>query len=161
MRVPVARMTFLCRERMYLVPPRRAQPHRGKHLRARKKFLASARSMASDADGARARALHRDGFLQGATMTLKLLEEKGCAIERQRMSWREIVQKPISKLDDDAFTRVRVILMNGMEVEALRFGHACARMNQELRQPLATVRRIEQQQATAVNWLIGPDHSPL
>jgi hypothetical protein len=28
------------------------------------------------------------------------------------------VQTPTSKLDDDAFTRVRVILMNGIESEA-------------------------------------------
>jgi len=37
------------------------------------------------------------------------------------------------------------------ETEALRFGHACARMNQALREPLARVRRIEQHQQTLVN----------
>ena len=50
-------------------------------------------------------------------------------LERQTFTWRELVQPPYSKLDDDAFTRVRVILMNGIESEALRFSHACARMN--------------------------------
>src|SRR6185369_13584346 len=68
---------------------------------------------------------------------------------------------PYSKLDDDAFTRVRVILMNGIESEALRFQHACARMNADLQQPLARVRRIEQHQQTLVNWLNPADQTPL
>ena len=94
-------------------------------------------------------------------MALSLFDEKGIPLEKQRITWKEMVQKPISKLDDDAFTRVRVILMNGQETEAMRFSHACARMNAELQRPLADVRRIEQHQQTMVNWLIGADHSPL
>ncbi|RPE76913.1 hypothetical protein [Vulcaniibacterium tengchongense] len=94
-------------------------------------------------------------------MSLSLSDIKGCPIEKQRFTWSELVQKPISKLDDDAFTRVRVILMNGVENEAFRFQHAAARMNRDLRLPLAKVRRIEHHQATAVNWLLGADHSPL
>ena len=90
-----------------------------------------------------------------------LFTSKGTALERQRFTWRELVPKPISKLDDDAFTRVRVIVMNGLEQEALRFQHACARMNRSLQLPLARVRRVEQHQATLVNWLLGADHSPL
>jgi len=69
-----------------------------------------------------------------------------------------MVRAPISKLNDDAFTRVRIILMNGIETEAGRFLHAMARMNGELRVPLALVRRAEQHQQTLVNWLLGPDH---
>lgn len=94
-------------------------------------------------------------------MALSLTDIKGCPLDEQRFTWRELVQQPISKLDDDAFTRVRIILMNGLEMEALRFSHAAARMNRELRAPLAKVRRVEQHQATLVNWLIGADHSPL
>lgn len=94
-------------------------------------------------------------------MALSLMDNKGCPLQRQGFTWRELVQKPISKIDDDAFTRVRVILMNGIELEALRFQHACARMNRDLQLPLAQVRRIEQHQATMINWLIGADHSPL
>jgi rubrerythrin len=82
-------------------------------------------------------------------------------LDRQRFTWRDLVQKPISKLDDDAYTRVRIILLNGIELESLRFSHACARMNKALQAPLAEVRRVEQHQATMVNWLIGADHSPL
>src|SRR3954468_3217064 len=91
-----------------------------------------------------------------------ILQEKGVALEKQRLTWRDLVQKPISKLDDDAYTRVRIILMNGIELEASRFSHACARMNPPaLQRMLADVRIVEQHQATLINWLIGADHSPL
>ena len=94
-------------------------------------------------------------------MALDLTGIQGCPLDKQRFTWRDMVQKPISKLDDDAFTRVRIILLNGIEMEALRFSHAAARMNHDLRAQLARLRRVEQHQATLVNWLIGADHSPL
>jgi rubrerythrin len=94
-------------------------------------------------------------------MALNLLTDKGVPLEQQRFTWKELVQPPYSKLDDDAFTRVRVILMNGIESEALRFGHACARMNSDLQLALARVRRVEQHQQTLVNWLNPADQSPL
>jgi rubrerythrin len=94
-------------------------------------------------------------------MALTLHDAKGTPIDQQRFTWREMVQKPISKLDDDAFTRVRVILMNGLETDAIRLKHVAARLNRELRPHLADVRRVEHHQATLVNWLLGADHSPL
>lgn len=94
-------------------------------------------------------------------MAFSLFDSKGTSIENQRYTWRDMVRKPLSKLDDDAFTRVRVIMMNGIEIEALRFSHMAARFNKELRLPLALVRRSEQHQATMINWLLSPDHSPL
>src|SRR5690606_33799296 len=94
-------------------------------------------------------------------MSLDIRNEKGVPLDRQVFTWRELAGPPFSKLDDDAFSRVRVILMNGVEAEAVRFGHACARMNRELRVPLAQVRRIEHLQQTLVNWLNPPDQSPL
>lgn len=95
-------------------------------------------------------------------MALDLQKERGVSLERQHdFDWRKIAGKPTSKLDDDAFTRVRIILMNGIESEAVRFQHAAARMNRDLRLPLARVRRIEQHQQTSVNWLLPPDLSPL
>lgn len=94
-------------------------------------------------------------------MALDLRNEKGTALERQKFTWRDLVQMPFSKLDDDAFTRVRVILMNGIESGALRFQHACAWKNKDLRLPLARVRRTEQHQQTVVNWLLPPDQSAL
>ena len=94
-------------------------------------------------------------------MSLNILDHRGTPLDKQRFTWRDMVQKPISKLDDDAYTRVHIILNNGLEMEALRFSHACARMNKALQPVLAQLRRVEQHQATTVNWLIGADHSPL
>ena len=94
-------------------------------------------------------------------MGLDIFKEKGVPLDKQRFTWKEMVQAPTSKLDDDAFTRVRIILMNGLEIEANRFSHACARMNRDLQLPLARVRRVEQHQATLVNWLLPADLSPI
>jgi hypothetical protein len=94
-------------------------------------------------------------------MAIDLLRDSGMPLDGQVFTWRELAGKPYSKLDDDAFTRVRVILMNGIESEQLRFLHAAARFNLELREPLAKVRRIEQHQQTLVNWLNPADQSPL
>jgi hypothetical protein len=94
-------------------------------------------------------------------MTVKLFDAKGTPLSKQTFTWKELVQRPISKLDDDAFTRVRIVLMNGIEQQSNRFQHACAWMNGELRDHLATVRRIEHHQQTLINWLLPPDHSPL
>jgi hypothetical protein len=98
---------------------------------------------------------------EGDAMSLDIMKERGAPLEKQEFDWKDLVQTPYSKLDDDAYTRVRVILMNGMESEALRFGHAVARMNEALRLPLARVRRVEQHQQTLVNWLNPPDQSAL
>ena len=94
-------------------------------------------------------------------MAIDLLKDRGTPLEQQKFTWKDLVQPTYSKLDDDAFTRVRVILMNGIEAEALRFGHSCARMNRDLQVHLAKVRRIEQHQQTMVNWLNPPDQNPL
>lgn len=94
-------------------------------------------------------------------MGINVMDNKGVTLDRQRFTWRDMVQKPISKLDDDAYSRVHIILLNGQELEALRFSHAFARMSREQQHVLARLRRIEQHQATTINWLIGADHSPL
>jgi len=94
-------------------------------------------------------------------MALDIFAERGTPLDAQKFTWKELAGKTYSKLNDDAFTRVRVILMNGIESEALRFSHACARMNKELQGPLARVRRVEQHQQTLVNWLNPADQSPL
>jgi hypothetical protein len=94
-------------------------------------------------------------------VSLEIMKGKGVKLEKQLFDWRDLVRTPTSKLNDDAFTRVRVILMNGIESEALRFQHACARMNKDLQLALAQVRRVEQHQQTLVNWLLPADLSPL
>ncbi len=94
-------------------------------------------------------------------MTIHLFQDKGTALGRQRLSCKDMVGKPISKLDDDAFTRVRAILMNGVELDALRTKQVLLRNNAEARVEIAQLMRVEQHQATTINWLIGADHSPL
>jgi hypothetical protein len=91
------------------------------------------------------------------------MKEKGVPLDTQLLSfnWRDMVPVPVSKLDDDAFTKVRIVLMNGIESEQLRFKHVCGRLNRELQLPLAQVRRIEQFQQTTINWLLPPDLSAL
>jgi hypothetical protein len=94
-------------------------------------------------------------------MAVNLLTDKGTPIDQQKFTWKDLVQKPISKLNVDAFTRIRIILMNGIESETIRFSHSCARMNKSLQASLAKVRRKEQHQQTIVNWLLPADQSPL
>jgi hypothetical protein len=94
-------------------------------------------------------------------MAINLLTDRGQPLERQQFTWRELVSNPISKLDDDAFTRVRTILMNGVELDSLRIKQVMLRTNGALRVPIAQLMRVEQHQATLVNWLIGADHSPI
>jgi hypothetical protein len=48
-------------------------------------------------------------------MGLNIMDDRGVALDRQRFTWRDMVQKPISKLDDDAYTRVHIILLNGLD----------------------------------------------
>ncbi|ASQ44791.1 hypothetical protein [Legionella clemsonensis] len=92
---------------------------------------------------------------------LDVMKDKGCPLDKQHFTWKELASQPISKLDDDAFTRVRIILMNGIELDALRTKHFLARFNKALQLPLARIRRVEQHQATLINWLLSADHSPL
>lgn len=94
-------------------------------------------------------------------MSLDIFKDRGVPLDEQRFTWRELVQPPYSKLDDDAFTRIRVILMNGIESEQNRFLHALARLNRDLRLAAARVRRVDHHQQTLVNWLNPPDQSAL
>jgi hypothetical protein len=94
-------------------------------------------------------------------MAIDILREKGTPLEQQKLSWKDMVGKTISKLDDDAFTRVRIILMNGVELDSIRTKQVALRMNRDARVALAQLMRVEQHQATSINWLIGADHSPL
>jgi hypothetical protein len=95
-------------------------------------------------------------------MTLDLFAEKGVPLDRQVFTWTELGGTlPYSKLNDDAFTRVRVILMNGIENEAVRFSHSLARFDKRLQGPLARVRRIDHHQQTLINWLNPSDQNAL
>jgi hypothetical protein len=94
-------------------------------------------------------------------MAIDLLTDTGMALERQRFTWKDLVGKPLSKLDADAFSRIRLILMNGVELDALRQQQALLRLNRPAREAVAGLMRVEQHQATAINWMLAADHSPL
>lgn len=88
-------------------------------------------------------------------VTLNPWQEKGIPLDEQYRSWKEIVKEPYHKLDVDAYSRARIILMNGIEQEVWVFSHNFSRMtdNPEIRALLARTRRVEDQQQTTVNWL--------
>lgn len=56
-------------------------------------------------------------------MTFNPLEEKGIPIDRQLRSWSDLDVDPYDTNDVDPYTRCRVILMNGVEVESVMFSH--------------------------------------
>jgi rubrerythrin len=89
-------------------------------------------------------------------MPFNPLAERGIPLDRQLRSWSELNVQPYDTRDVHPYTRCRVILMNGIEVEAAMFSHNFNRnlADVELKQRLQRVRRVEQQQQKAVNWLL-------
>src|SRR4051794_3605981 len=96
---------------------------------------------------------------KGARLSLDLLKETGVPLDQQRFTWKELAGPGLSKLNDDAFSRVRIILLNGVEAQAVRFSHSYARMDEAARVILAKTRRIDHHQQTLVNWLLPADQS--
>jgi len=96
-------------------------------------------------------------------MAFNPLKENGIPFEQQVKNWGELNVDPYDKHEVHPYTRTRIILMNGIEVEAALFGHQLARHAQDyaLKQKLARVRRVEQQQQKLINWLIPADESVL
>jgi hypothetical protein len=95
--------------------------------------------------------------------TLNPWREKGIPLDQQTRSWKQIVREPYHKYDVDAYTRTRVILMNGIEMETWNYSHNFARStgNPEIRALLGRTRRIEDQQQTTINWLNPAEQSVL
>ncbi|MGH2474066.1 MAG: hypothetical protein ACRDIL_02280 [Candidatus Limnocylindrales bacterium] len=96
-------------------------------------------------------------------MAFNPLEQKGVPVDEQFRNWSELNVTPFDKHTVDPYTRTRVILMNGTEVESILFSHQFARHtdNPELKRALAMGRRIEAQQQKAVNGLNPGDQTPL
>ena len=74
-------------------------------------------------------------------------------VEDGIMDWNTMYPKPYDKNTVDPYTRLRVILMNGIEVEAVMFKHQFNRNcdNNDIRREVALTRRIEQQQQKHIN----------
>jgi hypothetical protein len=96
-------------------------------------------------------------------MPFNPLEEQGIAVDDQFRPWSELNVTPYDKDAVHPYTRTRVILMNGIEVESVMFSHQFARHtdNQEILRALALSRRIDQQQQKVVNGLNPGDQTPL
>jgi hypothetical protein len=90
-------------------------------------------------------------------------EQKAMKIEGGIMDWSTVYPTPYNKQTVDPYTKIRVILMNGIEVESTLFKHQFHRncQNNDLRRELALSRRIEQQQQKHINWLKPIDETQL
>ncbi len=79
------------------------------------------------------------------------------------MDWNTVYPRAYSKHDTDPYTKVRIILMNGIETEAAMFSHQFHRHcnNNDLRRELAMLRRVEQLQQKHINWLKPLDETQL
>jgi len=89
--------------------------------------------------------------------------QKPVAIKDTIMDWSTIYPTPYDKMTVDPYTKVRIILMNGIEVEAVMFKHQFHRNcpDNDLRREIALSRRIEQQQQKHINWLKPIDETQL
>ena len=96
-------------------------------------------------------------------MAFNPLTEKGIPIENQFRSWAELAGDTYDTNDVHPYTRCRVILMNGIEVEAIMNSHNAARRTADagIKQMLALVRKAEQQQQKKINWLIPGSESTI
>lgn len=93
----------------------------------------------------------------------KPFELQGRPIEDQFMNWNTMIKPPYDKDKVDAYTRTRVILMNGIENNAVITSHAMARMteNDEIKRKLAIIRRADSQHQETVDWLNPGNQSVL
>jgi len=84
------------------------------------------------------------------------LDHKGIPLDKQIRNWRELDVTPIDPITADPYTRCRIITLNGIEVEAVLFGHSFGRRctDPDVRRQLAYVRYLESQQQRVVNWLL-------
>jgi hypothetical protein len=96
-------------------------------------------------------------------MAFNPFDQPGIPVEEQFRDWSELLPEPYDKREVDPYTRTRVILMNGIEVESIIFSHQFARHtdNLEIKRALALSRRLDQQQQKVVNGLNPGSQSPL
>ncbi len=89
--------------------------------------------------------------------------EKPKKIESEIMNWSKLAPKPYNKNEIDPFTRVRCILMNGTEYEAVWSKHHANRhiADNDVRRSIALIRRMEQQQQKLIAALKPIDENIL
>lgn len=96
-------------------------------------------------------------------MSFNPLKERGIPMDKQLRNWAELNGKPYDKEETHPYTKARIILMNGVEIEGALFSHQFARNcdDLKLKQQIALTRRVEQQQQKVINWLSPGDESPI
>lgn len=90
-------------------------------------------------------------------------DQRPVNIDDSVMDWGTIYPTPYNKNNVDPYTRIRIILMNGIEVESALFKHQFYRncYDNDLRRDLALSRRVEQQQQKHVCWMKPLDETQL
>lgn len=96
-------------------------------------------------------------------MAFNPFKEKPKKMESIIMNWKTLAPKPYDKNEVDPFTRVRCILMNGTEYEAVWSKHHFNRHadNNDVRREVALIRRSEQQQQKLIAGLKPIDENLL
>jgi rubrerythrin/hemerythrin superfamily protein len=84
---------------------------------------------------------------------------KAKPLEEGIRNWDELVQRAYDKKTVDAYSRCRVILMNGIELNATMMSHNIARLtaDDEVKRVMAMIRRADSQHQQLVNWLNPAD----
>lgn len=88
-------------------------------------------------------------------MNFNPFNEKPMNFDNSFIDWSKIYPVSYDKYDVDPYTKVRTILMNGTEYEAVWFNHQFFRHcnNNDIRRELANVRRVEQQQQKRISCI--------
>jgi len=96
-------------------------------------------------------------------MSFNPFDQKVRKLSETFFDWKTMDAKPYDKANDDPFTKLRVILMNGAEYESVGFSHRFSRNcnNNDVRRELCLLRRGEQQQQKLVSGLKPIDETIL
>ena len=100
---------------------------------------------------------------ESIAMSFNPFEEKPIKLENSFYDWKSLYPKPYNKKEVSPYTKLRVILMNGTEFEAVWFSHQNMRncRNNDIRREMALIRRTEQQQQKRISMLKPLDENIL
>jgi rubrerythrin len=90
-------------------------------------------------------------------------KQPGIPIDEQITNWNTLIKEPYDKNKIDAYSRARIILMNGIENNSVITSHAIARMteNDQVKRKMALIRRVDSQHQMTIDWLNPADQTTL
>ena len=90
-------------------------------------------------------------------------EKKEISLLHSLENWKQLYPTSYNKQEIDPYTKTRIILMNGTEMESNWFSHQYSRHtdDSDLRQELALMRMVEKQQQLKISLLKPADESTL